>query len=491
MRERFPHRVRLSGRDSDASLGHVRGGAAGGDIGHVAEHLAGAPALIPSVEATRPARGAWTVWGLGVLAYVVAVFSRGSLAVAGLEAQHRFGATASALALFSVLQLAVYAAMQVPVGVLLDRFGSRRMLVTGAVLIGIGQLVLGYATSVPGALAARVLVGAGDAMTFISVLRLVPLWFPARRVPLVTQLTGILGQLGQVVATYPLVALLRNAGWTASFTGAGVASALVAGLLLLAVRDAPPGTALSPPAPSLAAARRILSAAWREPGTRIGLWTHFTTQFSGTAFALLWGFPFLVVGEGLSPSTAGALLSAMVVVTMLVGPVLGSLVGGWPLRRSVLTLSIVLGSAATWTLVLLWPGRAPLPVLALLVVVLATNGPGSMIGFDYARTFNPASRVGSASGIVNVGGFVASLVTILLVGAVLDVRTPGGSTAYTLGSFKLAFTLQYALWAVGLVLVLRERRVLRRRLAVEGIRIDPVHRAVQRRLRALAAARAE
>src|SRR4051812_32860960 len=80
-------------------------------------------------SAGRTPRRAWVVWGLGVAAYAVAVFNRGSLGVAGLSAQQRFGASAAVLALFSVLQLGVYAAMQVPVGVLLDRFGSRRMLV--------------------------------------------------------------------------------------------------------------------------------------------------------------------------------------------------------------------------------------------------------------------------------------------------------------------------------------------------------------------------
>ena len=63
---------------------------------------------------------AWVVWGVAVAAYAVAVFQRASLGVAGVEAQERFGATAAQLALFSVLQLAVYAGLQVPVGVLLD-----------------------------------------------------------------------------------------------------------------------------------------------------------------------------------------------------------------------------------------------------------------------------------------------------------------------------------------------------------------------------------
>jgi MFS family permease len=253
-------------------------------------------------------------------------------------------------------------------------------------------------------------------------------------------------------------------------------------LVLVALRDAPAGT-LRPTPAGMTELRRGLADTWREPGTRIGLYTHLVTQFSGTVFALLWGYPFLVVGEGRSPATAAGLLTLLVIVGMCVGPVLGRLCGRWPLRRSVLVFTILASTATAWTVVLLWPGPAPLPLLVVLVIVLGTNGPGSMIGFDYARTWNPAERMGSASGVVNVGGFVASLLTILAVGAVLDLLTPGGSTDYSLDAFRAAFAVQYVFWAVGLVGVLRHRRQLRARLARDGVVLAPLHVAVGARLR--------
>jgi MFS family permease len=221
--------------------------------------------------------------------------------------------------------------------------------------------------------------------------------------------------------------------------------------------------------------RAQLVEAWREPGTQLGLWMHFVTQFSGTVFVLLWGYPFLVVGEGRSPAEAGALLTLLVAVSMVVGPVLGHLVGRWPYRRSVPVLAIVLSSATVWAVVLLWPGRAPLPLLVVLVLVLGANGPGSMVGFDFARTENPPARIGSATGIVNVGGFVASLLTILLVGLVLDLSSNG--SPYGLQDFRLALSVQYLFWAFGLFALLRARRRLRAR---RGIVLDPFPRAVVR-----------
>jgi MFS family permease len=198
---------------------------------------------------------------VGLAAYAVAVFQRASLGVAGVEAQRRFTTTAAVLALFAVLQLAVYAALQIPVGVLLDRIGSRRAIAAGAFLMGIGQLVLATAHAVGLAVAGRALVG----------------------------------------------------------------------------------------------------VAWREPGTRLGLWTHFVTQFSGTVFALLWGYPFLVVGEH-PRRRRPASSSPCVVAAMGIGPTLGHFAGRWPYRRSLPVLVIV----ATWTVVLVWPGRAPLSLLVVL-----------------------------------------------------------------------------------------------------------------------------
>lgn len=433
-------------------------------------------------------RKAWWVWGAGVLAYGTAVLHRTSLGVAGLDAAERFDASASVLAVFAVLQLLVYAALQLPVGVLLDRYGSRRLVVLGGLVMALGQAVLAVAETLPMAVLARVLVGAGDALTFVCVLRLVSAWFPPRRVPLMTQLTGLTGQLGQILSAIPLVALLHGPGWTPTYLIAAGAGLVVTLISLLVLRDSPDGTAAGQSSATWPQVRRQVADAFSHPGTRLGLWTHFTTQFSGTVFALLWGYPFLVSGQGRSPHEASGLMTLFVLVGLMCGPVFGALVARHPLRRSWLVLGIVTGTALAWTLVLAWPGRAPLPVLVVLILALATGGPGSMIGFDFARTFNPPIRLGSATGIVNIGGFVASLLTILAVGVVLDAVAPGGAGAgraasYDLGSFKQAWSVQYVVWAVGVVGIVRSRRQVRSRLAAAGIVVPPLRHTLRRAVR--------
>ena len=112
----------------------------------------------------------WLVWGVGVFAYVIAVLHRTSFGVSGLSAADRFSISPSVLSSFVVLQIVVYAGMQIPAGVLLDRYGSRIMIAVGAFIMMSAQLALAFTESLPVAIGARIAVGAGDALTFISVL---------------------------------------------------------------------------------------------------------------------------------------------------------------------------------------------------------------------------------------------------------------------------------------------------------------------------------
>jgi MFS family permease len=429
---------------------------------------------------------AWLIWTIGIFAYLVAVSQRTSFGVVGLEATERFHAGASAISFFTVLQLLVYAGLQIPVGVLVDRFGSRAMIAGGAILMGLGQLQLAFADSIPGGVLGRVLVGAGDAMTFISVIRLIPLWFAPARVPLVTQLTGMSGQLGQLFSVVPFALVLHSAGWTPAFLMLAGMSGLAVVLVLLFLLDVPPGTPRPESRQGLKATGASLARAWRQPGTRLGMWSHFTIQFSGTVFAMTWGYPFLISGQGLDTGTVAALMALYVAAAMAVGPFIGRFVSRHPLRRSTMVLLIAGATAAAWAAVLLTPGRSPLWLLAGLVVVLAIGGPGSMIGFDFARTFNPAHRIGTATGIVNVGGFIAALVAIFLIGLVLDILYASGfsnGVLYGLEPFRIALCVQFLIIGIGVAATLASRRKVRRQMAAQGVVVPPLLRALARQRR--------
>ncbi|WCD87409.1 putative glucarate transporter [Streptomyces xanthophaeus] len=405
----------------------------------------------PAVPLDPPGgRRAVAVWGIGVAVYFVAVIFRTSLGVAGLDAADRFHVNASALATFSLLQLLVYAGMQIPVGLMVDRLGTKKVLTLGAVLFTAGQLGFALSPSYGMALAARALLGCGDAMTFISVLRLGTRWFPARRAPLMAQLAGLVGMAGNLVSTLVLAPVLHGVGWTAAFAGSAVAGLVVLVPLVLFLRDHPEGHGpASLPRGGGGFVRRQIKESWSEPGTRLGLWVHFTTQFPAMVFLLLWGMPFLVEAQGLSRTTAGGLLTLVVASNMALGLVYGQVVGRRQSSRIPLALGTVALTALLWAAVLVYPGdRAPMWLLVTLCLVLGSCGPASMIGFDFARPANPAERQGTASGITNMGGFLASMTTLLAVGILLDA---------TGDDYRIAFSTVFVLEALGITQILRLR----------------------------------
>jgi MFS family permease len=410
------------------------------------------------------------VWGTAVVAYVLAVVGRSALAATGATAAQRFDVSAATLSLLAVLSLAVYAALQIPAGVLVDRFGARRLIAGGAVLVAVGQAVLALAPSFPIAVCGRVLAGAGDAVTFVSILRLVPTWFAPRRVPLVNQLSGILGQLGQAVSAIPLAALVVTDGWTAAYLSAAGVTGLVAATAALVLRDGPEG--VRHPADT-ARGRSAGSATppWREntvgevvrsPGTRLAFWCHFASPFSGNVFGLLWGFPFLVAAERVPGEVARFFVSGVVVVNVLIGPLFGLVSGRFPHRRVALIAGSVVAQVLMWSVVLAWPGTVPWPVLVVLVVVLGSGGSASLVAFDVARAAVSPSQVGRASGVVNVGGFTSSLLVVALVGVLLDLQGAGAPADWTGPAFRVAMAVHVPVALVGLAgMAFAARRVRR------------------------------
>jgi MFS family permease len=431
-------------------------------------------------------RRAFVVWGVAVLAYVLAVVQRSSLGVSGVDAQDRFAVSAAVLSTLAVVQIAVYAGLQIPVGIALDRIGPRRLVLLGALLLVLGQAVVAVSPTIGPAVFGRVLVGAGDAMTFISVIRLLPMWFSGRILPQISQWTGNLGQVGQIASAFPFALLLHSAGWTVAFGVAAAASAVGLVLAFVFVRNGPvPVRTDTIPLPhTWSAAFRTFGHALRRPGTQLGFWSHYVTQSSGTVFSLLWGVPMLR-GLGYSSTEAAGFLTVIVAVGFVAGPLLGVLCARYPLRRSNLVLGVVVLLGVVWTAVLLWPGHPPTWLLVLLVVAMGIGGPGSLIGFDFARSFNPMGSLGSANGVVNVGGFLAAFVMMFCIGLLLDaVARATGQTVFAWANFRVALSVQYVVVGFGVGMLLHARRRTRAQmLEQDGIRVAPLWVALVARLR--------
>jgi MFS family permease len=346
--------------------------------------------------------------------------------------------------------------------------------VFGALLLAVSQAVMALSTDLPLTLGARVGVGLGDATAFISVLRLIPEWFPLRRVPLLNQTTGALGQLGQIISAVPFYSLLAVRGWTVAYMSLAATGLLVAILVLVVVRDRPadrPGrptaegdtpSAASPAAGEPARGARPVPVGTqirevaREPGVWAALFSHWSTMFLVTTFALMWGVPYMREGNGMSEQAASTALVVGVVAMVVFGPVVGALSARFPHRRFRVIAAGVLIPVGGWVGVLLVPPPVPTWAVVLLAVLIYFGGAASNVAFDIARSHVPRERLGTATGLANTGGFIATLLAVQIVGFVLDHL--GGSTP-SATDFRIAMAAQGIVSLVGVVgLVIAARR---------------------------------
>ena len=402
---------------------------------------------------------AWSVWAAGTLAFIAAMFSRTSFGVAAIPAAEQFSAPVGAMSMFVIVQAGVYAAMQIPAGAVLDRLGSRNVLAIGLGVMTAGQVVLAFATSFPLGLVARVFIGGGDALIFSSAIRLILLWFPPRKIPVLTQVTAAAGQAGQWLSAVPLVMILSNWGWTTAFLT--VAASCFVGLLIavLVVRDAPPGLVVTSRGSGglFAGVGEVLAM----PAAQLAFFIHMLAASAPIAFTFLWGFPYLTQAQGLTDAQAGSLFTVFVIASMIVGPLTGMLTRRFAARRTFLALGIVGLSAVVWTSALVWPGYAPHWLLVLLLITIGADAPASNIAFDINRSHVPAHRIGTATGVTIVGGFSAGLVVVAAIGVLLSIL---GGPNPSADDFRVAMSAQLVVWVYAGIMVIRKRRQLLRSL---------------------------
>lgn len=420
------------------------------------------------------------MWAAAVLVYLAAITGRTSFGVAGVEALDRFGVDASRLAVFTAVQVGVYALAQIPVGLAIDRFGARRTMVVGALVMATGQIVLALTASYPIAILARVLIGAGDASAFLSAMRLLPAWFPLRVTPLFTQLTAGLGQIGQFISAVPFLMLLHAEGWTASFLALGSGIALVGIAAAIAIADVPPapaepdgrtgsggGTSSSENRAPRATVREMLGIVLHHPVCWQGFFTHWVGLMHQATFTLLWGMPLMTLAMGLSPAQAGGVLVVNTIAAVAAGPLMGMASARFAARRGTLTVIISVILMGMWVVFLLPDAPRGLAAIIALNIAMAALSSASGLGFDSVREAVDRRVLATGTGLSNMGGFTAAMLAAQGVGVLLDVSSGGG--AYQWSDFRVAWAAIVAVWVLGMAGLLTSMAMRRRidRRAVE------------------------
>lgn len=393
---------------------------------------------------------ALSVWVAAIAVYIVAITGRTSFGVASVAALDRFGVSSAAIAVFTSIQVGTYALAQIPTGVAIDKWGPRAMLVAGALVMGTGQVLLGFTDSYSVAIAARVLIGAGDATAFLSVMRILPYWFPMRRTPMFTQMTSSIGQLGQFISAIPFMWLLGIKGWTVAFVSLGAAGILIAVAASIAVADSPEkagiigklDTPASPPTPLSQRLRSVMGS----PTTWNSFFIHYCGMLAIPVFVMMWGVPLMTEAMGLSRPQAGMILTLNTVFMVLISPLHGKISARFHAQRDLVALGAAVTHLICWAV--FFAAGTPHGVWALIVMMflMALLVPVSNYGFDKIRERLPGEVVATATGLANMGGFIAGMLGAQIMGFVLSQR---GGLGWA--DFRWAALAVAAAWVAGFV----------------------------------------
>ena len=380
-----------------------------------------------------PDRTRQLVIGLALAGYVLSFFHRTAPAAIAGELTQAFAINSAVLGTLSATYFYVYTLLQVPVGVLADTMGPRRILTAGAAVAAVGSILFGLAPGWEVAALGRTLVGVGVSVTFIGTLKLAAVWVAPERFATMAGVTMFSGNLGAVAAGAPLAWLVTQTSWRSVFVVLGVASALLALVTWRHVRDRPEaavaGHAPAPPAgspavPWTAALRHVLAnrATWPPFLVNLGVGGSFI------AFAGLWAVPWLQQARGLS-----AVQAAQHSSLLLLGVAFGSLAIGAISDRLGSRVGVMRAYAMLYALSWLpWLAHVEWPLAATLAWFFAMGFliPGFTLSWTIAKEANPPAFAGIATSVVNVGIFLGTGLLQPLVGWVLDRASgPAGGAA--------------------------------------------------------------
>jgi nitrate/nitrite transporter NarK len=410
-------------------------------------------------RAYPPLRLAFAMWGLGAALYLIGFYQRVAPAVITRELMSEFTLGAAALGNLAAFYYYSYVAMQIPAGLLADRWGPRRVLTTGAAVAAAGTLLFALAPGYAAASLGRLLIGGSVGVAFVAMLKLAGHWFAPTRFAMLSGLALACGVLGAVSAGLPLRLLVDAFGWRNVMSVAAALAGLLAVVIWIAVRDDPSERGYASYAPTAPVRHAPILRSIRQTLARRNVWLVFLISgaVSGPTltFGGLWGVPFLSTHYGLSTSQASMITSLLLVCWAVAGPFVGALSDRLRRRKPLYALGAVLATAG-WCAALLLPG-VPLPVLIVLLGFTGCASAAVMVGFAIAKESAPAALAGTAGGIANMGNMLGGMIMQPAVGWILDRHWDGtlanGARVYDFGAYRAGFTLMIAWLAAALLLL--------------------------------------
>lgn len=349
------------------------------------------------------------------------------------EVMRDFNVTASTIGLLTSMQFFVYTSLQVPMGILADRYGPNFFLIIGAILTGLGTIIYSLGTHESVLFLARTITGIGDATIWVNMVLILGQWFKVKEFVRLIGIAGMTGSLGFLLATVPFSLLIDLLGWRAAFLLAGILLCLCGIILYFVLIKKPKQIFINEYVSikrevqrerTLVLIRRIFSnrQAWAL------FLCHFGIVGAYVGFIGSWAVPYGMNMYGMTRSDASQLI-----MIGLIGALLGAPLSSWissvlnTIKRPYVVIHLII--LLSWATFLLFKGNPPLSVLIILFFIIGFGYGASALTFAVVRQSFPLKESGIVSGFANTGGFLSAVLLPSIFGVVLDQFQTASSSA--------------------------------------------------------------
>lgn len=397
------------------------------------------------------------MWGLGAAFFLAEYLARVAPAVMVPDLMNAFQITALGIGSMSAFFYYAYVGMQIPVGILVDRFGPHRLLTLMAAICALSAMMFGFSHSLVTAHLARFLMGFSSAFAFVGSLRLATLWFSSRRFGLLAGLTQALGMFGAAMAGGPLALVVDKIGWRYTMAGIGGVLLILALLIGIFVRD-----------------RSIKHTSENKLATSQELWkglrlvlknkqSWLNALFVGllyaptAAFAELWGVSFLVRVYGLHNEIAATAISCIFIGWAVGAPITGWISDRIQKRKPILMFSVI--ASLILILLVIYLPSIKVPILFVLLFFYGVANTGVATAYAVASEINPRHVAGSSMAFANMASVLIGAAFQPVIGLFLDLQWHGemsnGVPFYSVHAFRFAMSALPLCLILGSIIVFK------------------------------------
>ncbi len=396
---------------------------------------------------------AWFILACGWAFYLYEYILRASTSVITNELMVDFGISASAVGALAAFYYFAYVPLQIPCGVIADKFGPRKVVTTSALLCILGSIIFAKSTTIANAQIGRFMIGAGSACAYICCMKIASVWFRKSSFAFIAGISMMMGTFGGIFGGKPFAHLANTQGWRSAMIIAAIVGCVVMVIAWLVIRDKPEGKKSIPHEGGLLDGLKIIAA--KPQNWLIGLYGCMM-YLPLSAFAELWGVPYLMQRFSITNETA-SYGSIMVFIGYAVGCLFSAkLSDRWHSRRKVMALSAS-GTFIGFSAVLFLPNLSFDAILGALFLSGVVSGL-SILYFPAAKENNPTKYSATSVGFTNAFVMVSGLVFQPLLGALIDYSWDGnfdasGTPVYAFKDYQFSLTAVIFALLIGRIIV--------------------------------------